>query len=30
MIEVGQVLSEITPAGSTAIFEQFKKLLHEA
>ena len=30
MIEVGQVLAEITPAGSTAIFEQFKKLLHEA
>lgn len=30
MIEVGQVLSEITPAGANAIFERFKSLLHEA
>lgn len=30
MIEVGQVLAEITPAGSIAIFERFKSLLHEA
>lgn len=30
MIEVGQVLSEITPAGATAIFQRFKGLLHEA
>lgn len=30
MIEVGQVLSEISPAGSNAIFEMFKNLLHES
>lgn len=30
MVEVGQVLAEITPAGATAIFERFKGLLHEA
>lgn len=30
MVEVGQVLAEITPAGSTAIFERFKSLLHQA
>jgi pre-mRNA-splicing factor CWC22 len=30
MIEVGQILSEITPAGASAIFERFKSLLHEA
>ena len=28
MIEVGQVLSEVTPAGATAIFDSFKSLLH--
>jgi pre-mRNA-splicing factor CWC22 len=30
MIEVGQVLSELTPAGANAIFDRFKSLLHEA
>ena len=30
MIEVGQILSEVTPAGATAIFDSFKSLLHEA
>lgn len=29
MIEAGQILSEITPAGSNAVFERFKSLLHE-
>lgn len=29
MIQAGQVLSEITPAGANAIFERFKTLLHE-
>ena len=28
MIEVGQVLSEVTPAGASAIFDSFKSLLH--
>ena len=28
MVEVGQVLSESTPAGANAIFERFKSLLH--
>lgn len=30
MIEAGQMLSELTPAGANAIFERFKTLLHEA
>lgn len=30
MVECGQVLSELTPAGANAIFERFKTLLHEA
>lgn len=30
MIEVGQVLTETTPAGANAVFETFKSLLHEA
>ena len=30
MVEVGQILTEITPAGATAVFERFKGLLHEA
>lgn len=29
MTEVGQVLSETSPSGATAIFERFKNLLHE-
>eukprot|EP01022_Parablepharisma_sp_SALTPOND_P003399 TRINITY_DN1135_c0_g1_i1.p1 TRINITY_DN1135_c0_g1~~TRINITY_DN1135_c0_g1_i1.p1 ORF type:complete len:843 (+),score=114.55 TRINITY_DN1135_c0_g1_i1:11264-13792(+) len=29
MIECGQVLSEITPAGVNAIFERFRGILHE-
>ena len=29
MIESGQVLSEITPAGVNAIFERLKGILHE-
>lgn len=29
MIEVGQVLSELTPAGVNSIFERFKGILHE-
>lgn len=29
MIECGQVLSELTPAGVNAIFERFKGILHE-
>lgn len=29
MTEVGQVLAELTPAGTNAIFEMFKNLLHE-
>lgn len=29
MIEAGQVLSEITPAGVNAIFERLKGILHE-
>lgn len=30
MVEVGQVLSEITPAGTNSIFDSFKSLLHES
>ena len=30
MIEAGQVLSQLTPAGANAIFERFKTLLHES
>lgn len=30
MIEVGQVLCEVTPSGANAVFERFKSLLHEA
>ena len=29
MVEAGQILSEITPAGANAIFQRFKTLLHE-
>lgn len=29
MTEVGQVMSELTPAGTNSIFEMFKNLLHE-
>lgn len=29
MIECGQVLSDITPAGVNAIFERFRTILHE-
>ena len=29
MIEVGQMLSETTPAGVNAIFERFRNILHE-
>ena len=29
MIECGQVLSELTPAGVNAVFERFKGILHE-
>jgi pre-mRNA-splicing factor CWC22 len=29
MIECGQVLSDLTPAGVNAIFERFKSILHE-
>lgn len=29
MIESGQVLSDITPAGVNAIFERFRSILHE-
>lgn len=29
MIEVGQVLTEVTPGGTNAIFNTFKDLLHE-
>lgn len=29
MIEAGQVLSELTPAGVNAIFERLKGILHE-
>jgi len=29
MVEVGQVLSELTPAGVNSIFERFKGILHE-
>mmetsp|Transcript_13206 Transcript_13206/g.9275 ORF Transcript_13206/g.9275 Transcript_13206/m.9275 type:complete len:154 (-) Transcript_13206:1014-1475(-) len=29
MIECGQVLTEVTPAGVNAIFERFRNILHE-
>ena len=29
MVECGQVLSDITPAGVNAIFERFRTILHE-
>ena len=29
MVECGQVLSEVTPAGVNAIFERFRSILHE-
>ncbi len=29
MIECGQVLTDITPAGVNAIFERFRTILHE-